>query len=559
MATNAKETNPQVNKKDHRSSADKKTPKIIVVTGGVLSGLGKGIACASMGNILKRQGFKVNIQKFDPYLNSDAGTLNPGEHGECFVTDDGGETDLDLGHYERFLDEKLTKDSSVMAGRIYATVIENERKGLYLGKTVQVIPQVTDMIKSLLWKAAQSADYDIHIVEIGGTVGDYEGVVFHEAMRQLHLDVGRDNVLYVHLVFLPYLEASGEVKSKPAQNSVRDLRNIGIQPDVLIVRSDYPIPEKIIGKLAQFTNVTPNAIVPMPTLDSVYEAPLLMQEYGLDKLILNHFGIAKKAKFNNGHWEELVKTIKRKKPKLKIGIVGKYLDMKDTYMSMTEALKAACWNNGRDLEIVWVDAEAIEKKELSVTTLKKVAGIVVPGGFGKRGTEGKIQAIRYVRENNIPYLGLCLGMQLASIEFARNVAGMADAASEEFDPKSPNQVIHIMESQKGIDRKGGTMRLGAWPCTLKNGSKARELYAKKEITERHRHRFEFNNDYRKILEEKGLLISGTTPDNRLVEVIEIPGHPYFIASQFHPEFNSRPNVPHPLFDGFVKAAVSRNN
>jgi CTP synthase len=555
MSQNTKETNPQAENKARGSSTDIKKPKIIVVTGGVLSGLGKGIACASMGNILKRQGFKVNIQKFDPYLNSDAGTLNPGEHGECFVTDDGGETDLDLGHYERFLNEKLTRDSSVMAGRIYAAVIENERKGLYLGKTVQVIPQVTDMIKSLLWKAAQSVNYDIHIVEIGGTVGDYEGVVFHEAMRQLHLDVGRENVLYVHLVFLPYLEASGEVKSKPAQNSVRDLRNIGIQPDVLVVRSDYPIPEKVVVKLAQFTNVTPDAIVTMPTLESVYEAPLVMQKYGLDKLILKHFGIEQKAKFNNGHWEKLVKTIKQVKPKLKIAIVGKYLDMKDTYMSLTEALKSACWNNGRDLEIIWVDAEEIEKKKLSVTTLKKVAGIVVPGGFGKRGTEGKITAIRFARENNIPYLGLCLGMQLATIEFARNVACIADAASEEFNPKSTNHVIHIMESQKGIDRKGGTMRLGAWPCTLKNGSRARELYGKKDITERHRHRFEFNNFYRETLEAKGLLISGTTPDNKLVEMIEIPDHPFFIASQFHPEFNSRPNVPHPLFDGFVKATI----
>jgi len=555
MPQNTKETTPQATNKARGSSTRDKKPKIIVVTGGVLSGLGKGIACASMGNILKRQGFKVNIQKFDPYLNSDAGTLNPGEHGECFVTDDGGETDLDLGHYERFLDEKLTRDSSVMAGRIYAAVIDNERKGLYLGKTVQVIPQVTDMIKSLLWKAAQSADYDIHIVEIGGTVGDYEGVVFHEAMRQLHLDVGRENVLYVHLVFLPYLEASGEVKSKPAQNSVRDLRNIGIQPDVLVVRSDYPIPEKVIGKLAQFTNVTPDAIVPMPTLDSVYEAPLEMQKYGLDKLILKHFGIEQKAKFNNGHWEKLVKKIKQQKPKLKIAVVGKYLEMKDTYMSLTEALKAACWNNGRDLEIVWVDAEEIEKKKLSVTTLKKVAGIVVPGGFGKRGTEGKIQAIRYARENNLPYLGLCLGMQLATIEFARNIVGIVDAASEEFNPKSPDKVIHIMESQKGVDRKGGTMRLGAWPCSLKNGSRARELYGKKQITERHRHRFEFNNDYRETLEAKGLLISGTTPDNMLVEIIEIPNHRFFVAVQFHPEFNSRPNVPHPLFDGFIKASL----
>lgn len=548
---------PQAQKKARGVLAGKKKPQVIVVTGGVLSGLGKGIASASMGNILKRQGFKVNIQKFDPYLNSDAGTLNPGEHGEVFVTDDGGETDLDLGHYERFLDERLTQDSSVMAGKIYATVIENERQGLYLGKTVQVIPQVTDMIKKQLWKAATSDNYDIHIVEIGGTVGDYEGVVFHEAMRQLHLDVGRENVLYVHLVFLPYLEASGEVKSKPAQNSVRDLRNIGIQPDVLIVRSDYPIPPKVVEKLAQFTNVTPEAIVPMPTLESVYEAPVIMQEYGLDKLILNHFRLIKKAKPQNGHWAKLVNTIKKPKPKIQVGIVGKYLDMKDTYMSMTEALKAACWNNGYDLELKWIDAEDIESGKIDKKELGSVGGIVVPGGFGKRGTEGKIAAIKYARENNIPYLGLCLGMQLATIEFARNVAEIKDAASEEFEPNAANKVIHIMESQKGIDRKGGTMRLGAWDCKLKEGTRASILYGKKEISERHRHRFEFNNAYREKLVEAGLVIAGTTPDGNLVEIIELPKHPFFIASQFHPEFNSRPNIPHPLFNGFIIAASKK--
>jgi len=557
MENQSEKIKPHAQKTARGKVAVVKKPKIIVVTGGVLSGLGKGIASASMGNILKRQGFKVNIQKFDPYLNSDAGTLNPSEHGECFVTDDGGETDLDLGHYERFLDEKLTRDSSVMAGKIYAAVIENEREGLYLGKTVQVIPQVTDMIKSQLWKSATNKDYDIHIVEIGGTVGDYEGVVFHEAMRQLHLDVGRENVLYVHLVFLPYLEASGEVKSKPAQNSVRDLRNIGIQPDVLIVRSDHSIPDKVIGKLSQFTNVTPNAIVPMPTLDSVYEAPVLMQEYGLDKLILEHFGLKKKSEIKDGKWLKLVKKIKEDKPKVKIAMVGKYLDMRDTYMSIIEALKAASWNNDRDLDLWWVDAEDIEKKKMSVSDLKKADGIVVPGGFGKRGTEGKIQAIKYARENNIPYLGLCLGMQLATIEFARNVVGIKDANSEEFEPKSKNAVIHIMESQKGIDRKGGTMRLGAWPCVLHPGTKSRELYGKKEITERHRHRFEFNNSYRENFEKSGLTIAGTTPDEKLVEVIEIKSHPFFVACQFHPEFNSRPDRPHPLFDGFIGATITK--
>ena len=557
MENQSAKIKPHAQKTVRGKAAVVKKPKIIVVTGGVLSGLGKGIACASMGNILKRQGFKVNIQKFDPYLNSDAGTLNPSEHGECFVTDDGGETDLDLGHYERFLDEKLTRDSSIMAGKIYAAVIENEREGLYLGKTVQIIPHVTDIIKKNLWKSATSGDYDIHIVEIGGTVGDYEGVVFHEAMRQLHLDVGRENVLYVHLVFLPYLEASGEVKTKPAQNSVRDLLNIGIQADVLIARSDYPVPEKMIGKLAAFTNVNPEAIIPLPTLPSVYEAPIVMQKYGLDKLILDHFGLKKDAKIKDGKWLKLVAKIKKDKPKIKIAIVGKYLDMRDTYMSIIEALKAASWNNDRDLDLWWVDAEEIEKKKISLSKLKEADGIVVPGGFGKRGTEGKIQAIQYARENNIPYLGLCLGMQLATIEFARNVIGIKDANSEEFEPKSKNPVIHIMESQKGIDRKGGTMRLGAWPCALRSGTRARELYGSKEITERHRHRFEFNNTYREDFEKYGMTISGTTPDEKLVEIVEIKNHPFFVACQFHPEFNSRPDRPHPLFNGFISAAVAK--
>lgn len=555
METQKKHPKPHSSNKSGGFVTRAKGKKIIVVTGGVLSGLGKGIASASIGNILQRQGFRVNIQKFDPYLNSDAGTLNPGEHGEVFVTDDGGETDLDLGHYERFLDQALTKDSSVMAGKIYASVIENERKGEYLGKTVQVIPHVTDVIKKHLWKAAMLDSHEIHIVEVGGTVGDYEGVVFHEAMRQLQLEIGRENVLYVHLVFLPYLEASGEVKTKPAQNSVRDLRNIGIQPDVLVVRSDYEIPDKVIGKLSQFTNVAPEAIVPMPTLPSVYQAPLLMQEYGLDKLILSHFGLKRKNRSNDVKWINLVNTIKAEKPKLKIAMVGKYLEMKDTYMSVTEALKASCWANGRDLDLLWVDSEDMENKNISVSVLKKTAGIVVPGGFGKRGIEGKIRAIRFARENKIPYLGLCLGMQLATIEFARNVAGIKNAASEEFAPESTDQVIHIMDEQKDIKRKGGTMRLGAWRCALADNTKSRELYGANEISERHRHRYEFNNAYRELLQNAGLIIAGTTPDNRLVEIVELPDHPFFVAVQFHPEFQSRPTRPHPLFNGFIKAAI----
>jgi len=547
---------PQSSKKTGGSVSINK-PKIIVVTGGVLSGLGKGIACASIGNILKRQGFRVNVQKFDPYLNSDAGTLNPSEHGEVFVTVDGGETDLDLGHYERFLDESLTKDSSVMAGNIYASVIENERKGAYLGKTVQVIPHVTNMIKQHLWKAADGSKYDFHIAEIGGTVGDYEGVVFHESMRQLRLDVGPENVLYVHLVFLPYLEASGEVKTKPAQNSVRDLRNIGIQPDVLIVRSDYSIPGKVLGKLSQFTNVPENAIIPVPTLPSVYEVPQIMEDYKLDQFILNHFNL-KPKKTKDQAWNKLLRTIQKEKPKLKIAMVGKYLEMKDTYMSLVEALKSAAWANGKEIDLWWVDAEEIENGKFELQKLNKAAGVVVPGGFGKRGTEGKIKAIQFTREQKIPYLGLCLGMQLAVIEFARNVLGIEDASSEEFTPKGKNNVIHFMEEQKHIRQKGGTMRLGGWPCSLKKGTKAQKFYGKSLVEERHRHRYEFNNTYRDQMEAKGLVISGTTPDESLVEIIEINDHPFFEAVQFHPEFQSRPTKPHPLFLNFISAANKRS-
>ncbi len=528
--------------------------KYIVVTGGVMSGLGKGITSASIGSILKRHGFKVNLQKFDPYLNTDAGTLNPSEHGEVFVTDDGGETDLDLGHYERFLNQSVTKDSSTMAGSIYTEVIERERKGDYLGKTVQVIPHVTDAIKRRLFGAAEKSGCDVHIAEIGGTVGDYEGVVFLEAMRQLLMDVGRDNIVYIHLVFLPHLDASGEVKTKPAQNSVRDLRNIGIQPDVLIVRSDHAIPPKMIDKLAQFTNVPQEAIVPLPTLPSVYEVPLVMEKYGLDQLILRRFSMPAK-KNPNEDWKSLAARIRKEKPAVKVAIIGKYLEMKDTYMSLVEAVRSAAWSNGRDPQIIWIDAEKIEKKEVSVSALKKVDAMIVPGGFGKRGTEGKIDAIRYARENGLPLLGICLGMQLMTVEFARGVAGLQDAHSEEFKPQAADKVIHFMKEQKLIERKGGTMRLGSWPCALKEGTLARNLYGSARIDERHRHRFEYNNEYRERLEKAGLMISGTSPDKQLVEIVELPSHPFFIGVQFHPEFKSRPLMAHPLFSGLIKAAI----
>src|SRR3989344_1748758 len=549
----------------------RKAPKYIFVTGGVLSGLGKGITAASIGNILKDRGLKVNMQKFDQYINVDSGTLNPAEHGEVFVTDDGGETDLDLGHYERFLTQNLTGDSSVMTGEIYLDVINRERRGEYLGKTVQVIPHVTEEVKYRARKAATSVDFDVHIVEIGGTVGDNEGFHFLEAARQMALDEGRENVLYVHVVFLPYLKASDEVKTKPAQNSVRELRSIGIQPDILIARTDYEIGEADIAKMSLYTNVEKEAILPLVTVKSVYEVPLIMEEHKLDDVIMKKLGLEVKPRMHNG-WEKLVENIKKDKPKLPIAVVGKYITMLDTYASMVEALKAPCWQNGFDLELLWIDAEKLEQNdEQAWAELKKAKGIVVPGGFGVRGTEGKIQAIQYARENNIPYLGLCLGMQLAVIEFARNVAGIKNATSQEFNEDATSQVIHIMESQKTITEKGGTMRLGGWDCVLKEGSKIHDAYkgfapAKSSaedrgasngqltIRERHRHRYEFNNDFKQQLESAGLVLSGATPDGTLIETIELKNHPFFVAVQFHPEFTSRPQGGHPLFNAFIKAA-----
>lgn len=557
-----------------------KKPKYIFVTGGVLSGLGKGVTAASIGNILKDRGFKVNMQKFDQYINVDAGTLNPAEHGEVFVTDDGGETDLDLGHYERFLTQDLTGDSSVMTGEIYQAVIAKERKGDYLGKTVQVIPHVTNEVKRRAREAAAKSQCDIHIVEIGGTVGDNEGFHFIEAARQMLPEEGAENVLYVHVVFLPYLKASDEVKTKPAQNSVRELRSIGIQPDILVARTDYPVRSGMVDKLSLYTNVEPEAILPLMTVDSVYEVPLIMEKHKLDEIIVKKLGL-KSEKRVNGHWSNLVKKIKQTKPAVTIGMVGKYTTMLDTYASLVEALKAAAWQNNRDLNLRWIDAELVEKngpKEY----LSNVDGIVVPGGFGVRGTEGKITAIQYVREQLIPYLGLCLGMQLAVIEFARNVLGIAQATSEEFLAPSPASgtkgtspgvgagsacLIHIMDDQKTITDKGGTMRLGGWDCKLVKGTKSYQAYAPHfakasrgsniTIRERHRHRYEFNNDFREELEKAGLRVAGTTPDGKLVEVVEVAGHPWFVGVQFHPEFTSRPLTGHPLFNAFIAATVRK--
>lgn len=536
----------------------KNKPKFIFVTGGVLSGLGKGITAASIGNVLKERGFKVNMQKFDQYINVDAGTLNPAEHGEVFVTDDGAESDLDLGHYERFLNQNVTADSSVMTGRIYNEVIARERRGEYLGKTVQVIPHLTDEVKRRLYLAAHSSEYDIHIVEIGGTVGDNEGFHFIEAARQIRLEEGWDNVLYVHVVFLPYLKASDEVKTKPAQNSVRELRSIGIQPDILIARTDHKVEKNMIKKLSLYTNVDVQAILPLETVPSVYQVPLVMKESKLDEVILKRLNLKPKSKTDNS-WQALVEKISTPKKPLTVAMVGKYTTMLDTYASLVEALKAACWHNDRDLVLRWIDAEEVEKlgaEEL----LHDAAGIVVPGGFGVRGTEGKIKAIQYAREKKIPYFGLCLGMQLAVIEFARNVVGVKQATSQEFveEKDLPKRldtcVIHLMDEQKTIVDKGGTMRLGGWDCALVKNSKSYEAYKVLKIRERHRHRYEFNNDYRDKLTKAGMLIAGTTPDKELVEIIELPEHPWFVGVQFHPEFTSRPVHGHPLFNGFIAAA-----
>jgi CTP synthase len=536
----------------------KKKPKYIFVTGGVLSGLGKGITAASIGNILKAHGLKVNMQKFDQYINVDAGTLNPAEHGEVFVTDDGAEADLDLGHYERFLNHNVDANSSVMTGKIYSEVIARERRGEYLGKTDQVIPHLTDEVKRRARLSAESDHFDVHIVEIGGTVGDNEGFHFIEAARQMQLEEGKGNVLYVHVVFLPYLKASDEVKTKPAQNSVRELRSIGIQPDILIARTDYPIRENIVKKLSLYTNVEEEAILPLPTVSSVYQVPLVMEEAKLDRVIMNHLGITNHEKLDHS-WQKLVETITAEKPKLTIAMVGKYTTMLDTYASIVESLKAACWHNGVDLVLRWIDAEEVEKSG-PADLLADAAGIVVPGGFGIRGTEGMITAVQYAREKKIPYFGLCLGMQLAVIEFARNVAGVKQATSQEFISESHtaeetnNCVIHIMSDQKTITDKGGTMRLGGWDCAVTKGTLTEKAYGSATIRERHRHRYEFNNAFREQFQKAGLVIAGTTPDKNLVEIVELKDHPWFVGVQFHPEFTSRPIAGHPLFNSFIKAA-----
>lgn len=528
-------------------------PKYVFVTGGVLSGVGKGITAASIGNILKSRGLKVNIQKCDPYLNVDAGTLNPAEHGECFVTADGAETDLDLGHYERFLDIEMTNRSSLMSGKVLRTVIDDERAGKYLGKTVQIIPHVTGAIIDHIQKTAEG--FDVHIIEVGGTVGDYEGLSFIEAIRELGMQVGRENCAYVHVVYLPYLGASGELKTKPAQNAVRELRALGIVPDVLVARSENEAPNGVIDKLSLFSGVDSKAIVLLPNASTIYQVPLTLEERGIGTVLTDRLQI-KAAKPNLKLWQSIVvKAMNTEAPKLRVGIVAKYLNNQDTYMSVFEALKSAAWSRGKQVDILWVDAEAIENNKADIATIiakKQLDGIVVPGGFGRRGLEGKIKAAQYALTNKYPYLGLCLGMQMGVIAAARS-AGLPNANTVELNPDTPNPVIHTMDDQKGKEGTGGSMRLGNYTCDLVAGSLAQKVYKQKQIQERHRHRYEANNAYRDKYESWGLLASGLSPDKKLVEIIEAIDHPFFLASQFHPELKSRPTHPHPMFVGFIDA------
>ena len=530
--------------------------KYIFVTGGVVSGLGKGITAASLGRLLKNRGYKVTIQKFDPYINVDPGTMNPCEHGEVFVTDDGAETDLDLGHYERFIDESLTKNSSITTGRIYSEVIERERKGDYLGKTVQVVPHITNAIKEKVYKFDET-DVDIVITEIGGTVGDIESLPFIEAIRQIGLEQKSEDVMYIHVTLLPYIHGSNELKSKPTQHSVRELQSYGIKPDVLVCRSEIRIPDGMKDKIALFCNVKKENVIQNSTVDVLYEVPLMLEKEGLAKVVCEHFNLKNKAP-KNEKWEKMIEKIKNiPENAVKIAIVGKYISLEDSYLSVVESLKHGGFANNVNVDIEFVDSELITDDKKAEEMLKKFDGILVPGGFGNRGIEGKINAIKFAREHNVPFLGICLGMQMAVVEFARNVVGLKDASSTEFDRRTKNPVIHIMDTQKDVKKKGGTMRLGAYPCVLEKGTLASNLYGSEEISERHRHRYEFNNDYKKKMEEKKMVFSGTSPDGNLVEIVEIKNHPYFIAVQFHPEFKSRPDRPQPLFVGLVKATKNR--
>ena len=529
--------------------------KYIFVTGGVVSSLGKGITAASLGRLLKNRGFNVTIQKFDPYINIDPGTMSPYQHGEVFVTDDGAETDLDLGHYERFIDINLSKRSNITAGKVYWSVINKERKGDYLGSTVQVIPHITNEIKENVYRVGKEDNADVVITEIGGTVGDIESLPFMEAIRQVKKEVGRNDVLYIHVTLVPYINAAGELKTKPTQHSVKELRSIGIQPDILVCRSEKHISDEMKEKLALFCDVEPEAVIENQTCSSIYEVPLMMQDQGLDDIVIKKLGLEERPCDMN-EWKEMVHKILNPSKDITVAIVGKYVALHDAYLSVAEALSHAGIETDTKVHIRWIDSEELDDLSVDPKELYEgIDGIVVPGGFGSRGVEGKIRTIQYVRENNIPFLGLCLGMQCAVMEFARNVCGMEGATSSEFDESAKYKVIDLMSDQIDVDKKGGTMRLGIYPCKVEAGTKTREAYGEDLIYERHRHRYEFNNEYRQQLTDAGLVISGTSPDGRLVESVEVKNHPFFIGTQAHPELKSRPNNAHPLFRGLVDAIL----
>lgn len=535
--------------------------KYIFVTGGVVSSLGKGITAASLGRLLKSRGYRVTIQKFDPYINIDPGTMSPYQHGEVFVTDDGAETDLDLGHYERFIDINLSKNSNTTTGKIYQSVINKERRGDYLGGTVQVIPHITNEIKERVFRVGQQDNADFVITEIGGTVGDIESLPFLEAIRQVKKDVGKNDVLYIHVTLVPYISAAGELKTKPTQHSVKELRSIGISPDIIVCRSEKPISKEMREKMAMFCDVDPDAVIQNLTARSIYEVPMLMEEQGLDTIVLRKLEMEDKPKDMQGWHDMVARILKKYDKKVTIAVVGKYVALQDAYISITESLRHAAVANEAELDIHWVNAEEIEADDTDMAkVMAGVDGILVPGGFGNRGIEGKVKAIQYAREHKIPFFGICLGMQCAVIEFARHVCGMADANSSEFNPNSTHPVIDLMPEQLDVEDLGGTMRLGLYPCKVYPDTLTSKAYNAELIYERHRHRYEFNNAFREEIVGKGLVLGGTLPNGRLVEIVELPEseHPWFLGAQFHPEFKSRPTNPHPLFREFVGAAVKHH-
>ncbi|EDL64013.1 CTP synthase [Bacillus sp. SG-1] len=527
--------------------------KYIFVTGGVVSSLGKGITAASLGRLLKNRGLKVTTQKFDPYINVDPGTMSPYQHGEVFVTDDGAETDLDLGHYERFIDINLNKYSSVTTGKIYSTVLKKERRGDYLGGTVQVIPHITNEIKERVFRAGRETNADIVITEIGGTVGDIESLPFLEAIRQIKNDVGRDNVMYIHCTLVPYIKAAGEMKTKPTQHSVKELRSLGIQPTVIVVRTEMPMTQDMKDKIALFCDIDQRAVIEAMDADTLYAVPLALQEQKLDQLTCEHLKLDC-GEADMTEWNELLHRVRNLSKKTKIALVGKYVELQDAYISVVEALRHAGYNFDADVEVKWLNSELVNAENVD-ELMSDVDGILVPGGFGDRGVEGKIVVTKYARENKVPFLGICLGMQLASVEYARHVLGYETAHSAELNPETPYPIIDLLPEQKDVEDLGGTLRLGLYPCKLIPGTKAYEAYAGEVVYERHRHRYEFNNHFRDEMEAAGFIFSGTSPDGRLVEIVELADHPWFVASQFHPEFTSRPTRPQPLFRDFINAAL----